>query len=133
MWWGYLAVHNMRVSNEYFKHVKCHVFFVTSTWRMCRTKYVKLLAATTKGDLREGKQQNGAKSADDKKASTAAGNGKADKEATKEEEGEAEDKTEKQEKTGEDPQEQTAAGEQEAAEVEAEEGKDAEEKAPEKE
>ena len=119
----------MHVSNECFKHAKCHVLFVTRTWRMCRTKYVKLLAATTKGDLREGKQQNGAKNADDKKASTAAGNGKADKEATKEEEAEAEDKTEKQEETGEDPQEQTAAGEQEAAEVEAEDKKETEEAA----
>ena len=119
-------MHNM---HEYFKHVKCRVFYVTSTWRMCRTKYVKLLAATTKGDLREGKQQTGAKSADDKKGSTAAGNAKADKEATKEEEAEAEDKTEQQEETGEDPQEQAAAGEQEAAEVKAEDEKETEEAA----
>ena len=96
---------------------------------------MKLLAAATKGDLRGGKQQNGAKAADDGEANAAAGNGKADNEGTKKEEAapDAADKTEKREETGEDLQEQIPAGEQEAAETEAEEGKQVEGETTEKE
>ena len=96
------AVHNIHALDVCIRYVKSHGFFITSTWCVHRTKYVKLLAAATKGDLRGGKQQNGAKTADDWKA------GQAD---AMEEAAEAEDKTEKQEQTRDDAQEQAEAGE----------------------